>query len=134
MRRQFRLLALSIALAFLAGAGVPTTNAATKFSKEEAAVAKQLADAFNVQVLRIRSGEINGRPVYIVTVMNPAGDFNEAFQVTMLAVDKKSGALVSQIRQTSTGQRHTGAENRRSSVDASGIVIRQRTDRRRRQR
>ena len=130
MRRQIGLLTLSIALALVAGAGVPIANAATEFSTEEAAMAKKLADAFGVRVLRIRSDEISGTPVYIVTVMNPAGDFNSAFKVTTLAVDKKSGTLVSQIRQTSTGQRHIGAESRRSSADASGIVIRQRTERR----
>ena len=134
MRRQITLFALAIALTLAANASSFAANAPAKFSTEEAAAAKKLTDTYSVRVLRIRSGEINGTPVYIVTVMNPAGDFNSAFQVTTLAVDKNSGALISQVRQTSTGQRHSGAEGRRSSADASGTVIRQQTERRLRQR
>lgn len=105
MRRQFRLFALFIALMFAAGVSAPAANAATEFSPEEAAVAKKLTDTYGVQVLRIRPGEMNGTPVYIVTVMNPGGDFNAAFQVTTLAVDQKTGTLVSRLGQTSTGLR-----------------------------
>ena len=40
----------------------------------------------------------DGRAVFLVTVMNPGGDFNEAFQVTTLAVDVETGKLVSGYR------------------------------------
>lgn len=105
MPRKFGAFALFLALALSAGTGISDTHAAAELSEEEAAVAKKLEDAYGVRVLRIRSGEIDGLAVYIVTVMNPAGDFNEAFQVTTLAVDKKSGILVSRFRQTPTGPR-----------------------------
>lgn len=109
MQRQFTCVALSIALMFAAGVNAPRANAATQFSAEEAAVAKKLSDAYGVRVLRIRSGEMDGSPVYIVTVMNPGGNFNAAFQVTTLAVDRKTGALVSNFRRTSAVQSPAGA-------------------------
>jgi hypothetical protein len=130
MRRQFGAFALSIALTLAAGAGVSAADAAATFSKEEAAVAKKLEDAYGVRVLRIRSGDVDGTAVYIVTVMNPAGDFNAAFQVTTLAVGKSSGALISQYRQTPTGQRRSGAASRNPSGDISGTAMRRRTERR----
>lgn len=134
MRRQFGAIALFIALTLAGGSVASPTAAATEFSKDEAAIAEKLEGAYGVKVLHIRSGEINGTPIYIVTVMNPAGDYNTAFQVTTLAVDKTSGALVPQYRQTPTGQRHAGAESREPPTDASGAVIRQWTERRLRQR
>lgn len=134
MRRQISAFALLIALTFVAGSSVSPAKAAANFSKDETAVAKKLEAAYGVQVLRIRSGLIDGSAVYFVTVMNPAGDSNAALQVTTLAVNKTSGKLVSQYRQTPTGQRHSGAESRTPSTDVSGAAIRQRTWRRLRQR
>lgn len=133
MRRLFGLIAFSIALTLAVGLFAPFVKAAG-FRKDEAAVAKRLEDAYGVKVLRIRSGEMNGLAVYIVTVMNPAGDFNSAFQVTTLAVDKASGALVSQYRQTPTGSRRSGAESRTPPDDSSGMVMRRQTERRLRER
>jgi hypothetical protein len=55
-------------------------------------------------VLRVREALYDGRSVYIVTVMNPGGDFNEAFQVNTLMVDRRSGKLVSQFRPAMSGR------------------------------
>ena len=70
------------------------------------AVAKMPADEvkasiereYGVRVLRIVEVERAGRTVYAVTVINPGGDFNEAFQVNTLAVDPDTGALILQDR------------------------------------
>ncbi len=134
MQRQIRMVALFIAVTLASGASVASVNAATNFSKDEAAVAKRLEKTYGVRVLRIRSDVIDGTMVYVVTVMNPAGNFNGAFRVTTLAVDKASGQLVSQYRQTPTGQRYPATERRHTPSDVSGIAIRRRTERRQRAR
>ena len=59
---------------------------------------RQIEEAYGVEVLKVREGELDGRAVWLVTVMNPGGDFNEAFMVTTLAVDRETGQLVSTFR------------------------------------
>ena len=78
---------------------------------EEAAAAQVEAD-YGVEVLRVRAGTVDGRPVWLVTVMNPGGTSNSAFQVTTLAVDQATGQLVPAYRHG----RH-GAEGAGDSVD-----------------
>lgn len=134
MRRQSGLIALTIGLAFGGCMFASSVLAAKNFTEDEAQVANKLQKAYGVKILRIRPGQIDGKPVYIVTVMNPAGNSNAAFQVTTLAVDKNSGELVSQYRQTPTGQRHSGANSYNTPDDASGMIIRQRTEQRLRER
>lgn len=133
MRWKYGAIALSAALTVVAVLAPPGAKAAD-FSKDEAAIAKKLEDAYGVKVLRIRSGEVDGAPVYVVTVMNPAGNYNAAFQVSTLAVDKASGELVPQFRQTPTGQQVSGAESRYPPTDDSGAEMRRQTERRLRER
>ena len=74
------------------------------------------------QVLRISPGTADGRNVFVVTVMNPPGDFNEAFQVNTLVVDAETGRLVPQFRHLPSGQSFSGAARNvpnRQSPDAS---------------
>ena len=59
---------------------------------------KQVADDFGVRVLKVRRGTIAGKPVFLVTVMNPRGARNAAFQVNVLAVEVATGRLVSGFR------------------------------------
>jgi len=134
MQRQIGMVAILTAVTLATGVPVESVNAAAKFSKDEAVVANKLETTYGVEVLRIRSGVIDGMAVYIVTVMNPAGNFNGAFRVTTLAVDKDSGRLVSQYRQTATGPRHSASERREISSDNSGVEIRRRTESRLRER
>ena len=68
-------------------------------------VAKKIAAEFGVRVLKVRESRLDGAPVFLVTVMNPGGDFDEAFQITTLAVDVKTGKLVSGYRHLSSGLR-----------------------------
>lgn len=68
-------------------------------------VATKIAAAFGVRVLKVRESRLDGAPVFLVTVMNPGGDFDEAFQITTLAVDVKTGKLVSGFRHRSSGLR-----------------------------
>ncbi|MCH8997819.1 MAG: hypothetical protein IID48_06075 [Proteobacteria bacterium] len=87
-------LALSAALlAFALGAAPRPASALTG----EEAAARIEAD-YGVKALRVRPGTIDGTAVWLVTVMKPGGDSNDAFQVTILAVDRVTGALVPAFR------------------------------------
>lgn len=90
--------ALLLAAALAVTGPAPATAAVT-----EAEAAKSVAEAYDVRVLRVREGRIDGREVWLVTVMNPGGDFNEAFMVTTLAVDRQTGELVPAFRHGPSG-------------------------------
>ena len=81
---------------------VPHVAAAAETAQQ---VAKKVAAEFGVRVLKVRRSQIDGRAVFLVTVMNPGGDFDEAFRITTLAVDVKTGKLVSGYRHRSSGLR-----------------------------
>lgn len=87
-------------------------GAAAALTKEEAE--RKVAEAYGVEVIskKTRAGEIDGRPVWFLTVMNPGGDFNAAFQVTTLAVDRDSGELVPAFRHRPSGYELPGAGSR----------------------
>ncbi len=67
------------------------------------AVAAAIAEAYGVTVLRVVAIEEDGRSVFRVTMMNPGGDFDEAFQVNTLLVDADTGKLVSAFRHRASG-------------------------------
>lgn len=69
----------------------------------EAEAAKLIAERYAVEVLRVRAGEQDGRRVWLVTVMQPGGNRNSAFQVHVLAVDRESGELVPSFQHHSSG-------------------------------
>ncbi|NIA69509.1 hypothetical protein HBA54_12985 [Pelagibius litoralis] len=69
----------------------------------EEAAAKLITEQFGVEVLRIRAGDLDGRPVWFVTVMQPEGSSNATFQVHILAVDQESGRLLPSFRHRSSG-------------------------------
>jgi TctA family transporter len=57
-----------------------------------------VAERYRVEVLGIEAGTLDGRAVWVVTVMQPGGNSNGAFRVTRLAVDRESGALIPSFR------------------------------------
>jgi hypothetical protein len=59
--------------AFLA-ASLCCGTAAAEVTEQEAK--RQVEEAYDVEVLKVREGEIDGRAVWLVTVMLPQGDFN----------------------------------------------------------
>ena len=81
-------------------AGV-TDRAVAEVGETEAR--RQIEARFDVDVLRSEAGEIDGIPVWLMTVMNRGGDFNSAFQVNVLAVDQRSGELVPAFRHRPSG-------------------------------
>ena len=77
--------------------------ALSEMSKAE--VAKAVGETYGVTVLRVVAAEDDGRAVYLVTFMSPGGNFNEAFQVSTIAVDAATGKKVSQFRHGPSGYR-----------------------------
>ena len=78
-------------------------------------VAQKIEAGFGVRVLKVRRSQVDGRAVFLGTVMNPGGDFDEAFQITTLAVDVKTGKLVSGFRHLSSGLRGNQAPSYQTS-------------------
>lgn len=83
---------------FLASSVVPARAAVS-----EAEAARLIAERYAVEVLKVRAGERGGRKVWLVTVMQPGGNRNSAFQVHVLAVDRESGELVPSFQHHSSG-------------------------------
>jgi hypothetical protein len=77
------------------------SGGAQAIGKDEAA--QQIAERFAVEVLDVKSGEIDGQAVWLVTVMKQGGNRNDAFQVTRLALDRDSGALLPAFRHRASG-------------------------------
>ncbi len=95
-----RKVARALAAALLAGF-VVSGNAVAQVTDQEAK--RQIEDSYDVEVLRVREGEIDGRGVWFVTVMMPPGDSNAAFMVSNLAIDRQTGDLVPSFRHRASG-------------------------------
>lgn len=128
---MLRVLVIAVALAALAA----PANAADRTAKPAPAAqfhgdktaqhwAADLKKRYGVQVLSARRDQIDGRPVYHMTVMNPGGDFNGAFEVRTLVVDAASGELVSQFQHTDTGYQLALPADRTPRDDGLGTTIR----------
>lgn len=60
-------------------------------------VGRRIAEEFGVDVLEVTRAETEeGREAYAVRVMNPPGNYNAAFAVSVLLVDPSSGELLAQ--------------------------------------
>lgn len=84
-----------------APAAAPAAAVPTKPADE---VKRQIEKEYGVTVLRIRDlVREDGSSAYAVTVMNPGGDRNSAFEVSTLEVDARTGTLVPQFRHAADG-------------------------------
>ncbi len=101
MASSLKIARLAVSAALLAFALGAATRPAAALTGEEAA-ARIEAD-YGVKALRVRPGKIDGTAVWLVTVMKPGRDSNDAFQVTILAVDRTTGALVPAFRHEPSG-------------------------------
>jgi len=120
VRRGARLtIAASLAIAGFAA------NPTLALSPE--AVAGAVAQRFGVTVLRVTPIERDSKPLYSVVVMNPGGNFNEAFKATTLVVDPETGELVPQFRQENSGYDLPASPDRQPPVDDTGTAIRRET-------
>ncbi len=117
MRLRFLIRMLAPLVAAVAMWSAAVSQAAMSEDQVRTAIERD----YGVQVLRISPGTADGRNVFVVTVMNPPGDFNEAFQVNTLMVDAETGRLVPQFRHLPSGQSFSGAARNvpnRQSPDA----------------
>jgi hypothetical protein len=69
----------------------------------EAKARQEIEARYSVQVLRIQKAEEGKTPVFIIKVMNKAGNFNEAFQVNVVMMDRRTGKLIPQFQHTVSG-------------------------------
>ena len=89
------------------------------------AAARQLAEAYGVEPLRVREMRLeDGSLAYAVTVMTPGGDSNDAFLVTTLLVDARTGELVPQFRHTPTGHEFSDAPSNVPPTESDGPALR----------
>ena len=104
MARHRRLPAVAAAGLLLAAVAAPGALAPGALAQVGAeAAASQIAERFGVEVLKVQPGESDGRKVWLLTVMQPAGSGNASFQVNHLAIDQESGALVPSFRHRTQG-------------------------------
>lgn len=89
----------------------------------EAEVRQTIVDRYGVQVLRIEEVERDGVPVFILKVMNPAGNFNEALVVSTLLMNRQNGQLISQFRHGRSGVIDSAGARREVRED-SGPALR----------
>jgi len=89
------------AIAALAAAALLAGAAQAAVTPEE--VKKRIEAALPVQVLRVQPGEVDGKPAFLVRVMNKAKGGNDAFSVTTLAVDGETGQLIPAFRHRASG-------------------------------
>jgi len=106
------LIGLVLAMAVI----VSTVPAPAAAAAAMADAVRMVEEAFDVEVLRARAGEIDGRRVWLLTVMNRGGDFNAAFQVNTLAVDQETGKLVPAFRHGPSGYAPSGPDSRDDKV------------------
>lgn len=91
----------ALTVAGLVSGSLSVAPARAQVDRDQAAA--NIARDYDVEVLRVRPGEIDDMPVWFVTVIRPGGNFNTAFQVTTLAVDQASGELVPAFRHGPNG-------------------------------
>ena len=130
-RAEARFLGLPVALAvavILAAATASTPASAQRLTAS--AAAQQDADTYGVEALRVRELRMeDGRMAYAVTVMAPGGDTNNAFQVTTLLIDARTGDLIPQYRQTPTGHEISGAPSNVPPTEVDGPALRRLSNR-----
>lgn len=112
--------ALGLAAGIILSSAGPAA-AQTLMTESEARAA--LEEEYGVQVLRVEPGEQDGVPVFVVRVMNPGGNFNEAFQVNTLVINRQTGELVRQFRHGPSGMRGAGGA-RAGANENSGPILR----------
>ena len=113
LHRMRMTMALAMGLAVCAAFVADPSQAAV--SSEEAG--RKVAAQFSVEVLRVRAAVLDSTPVWLVTVMTPGGDNNDAFQVNTLAVDQDSGALIPSFRHGTSGYDLPGTLDRSTRIE-----------------
>lgn len=90
-----------VTLFALGGGSVCISPAMAQIAEDQAAA--RIEKEYDVKVLRVRPGEVDDVPVWMITVMQQGGNYNTAFQVTTLAMNRANGELVSSFHQGTHG-------------------------------
>lgn len=93
------IIGLALAGALSVASAIPAAQAADSAE----AAGKKVGERFDVEVLKVSPGDLDGRKVWLVTIMRPGGNRNSAFQVHVLAVDQETGTLVPSFRHSANG-------------------------------
>ncbi len=88
---------IAVAAVFGAALALGASPAGAALSADQ--VKRQVETRYGVTVLRIEAVTEQGRSAYAVTIMNPGGNFDEAFQVNTLVIDAETGRPIIQYRQ-----------------------------------
>jgi uncharacterized membrane protein YkoI len=97
-------------------------------SEEE--VRRLVQEGLGVDVLSAELVERDGQPVYALTVMNPPGDYNGAFMVRTLLVDRATGGLLGEVPHTPRAAApHLIQDAPAAGFEGSGPEIRRRSHR-----
>jgi len=124
-RRRCGLAALVTALLTAVVLAMTAAGAAAAVTKDEAV--KRVESQFGVKVLRVKAGEVDGRPVWFVTAMEQGGNSNSAFQVSTQAIDQETGELVPGYRAGMRGPDTPTAAGETPQVERQPDVLRSRT-------
>lgn len=91
----------------------------------EAQARAMVESTYGVRVLKSERSTLYGKTIYLLTVINPGGNDNAAFQVTRLAVDPISGRLVSGFRHRTSGYDYADGDRARTTDKQPTDVFRQ---------
>ncbi|GBD41375.1 hypothetical protein HRbin39_00756 [bacterium HR39] len=81
--------------------GLLAAGAVAALTPEQAA--ERVAERYGVEVLRVRELRIDHRRIYALTVVQPGGDRNGAFQIGELWVDSETGEPVPRLLHRAEG-------------------------------
>ena len=113
-------LAAALALTVLSGAAGAEV-------KSPAEIAAEIEKSRGVKVLKLQETTVEGRTAYIVTVMNPSGDSNSAFQVERILVDAETGAALPTLRHGPTGLSLVAGPEFKPTYEGDGPTMRRMT-------
>lgn len=68
-------------------------------------IKERIEQDYGVEVLGMRRIVRDGRPLYAVSIMSPAGNFNDAYQINVLLVDPETGRPIPLFRHGVSGYR-----------------------------
>jgi hypothetical protein len=114
-----------LSIAMLLAIAVATSAAAEV--KSPADITAELEQERGVKVLRLEETRVDGRPAYVVSVMNAAGDSNAAFQVERILVDAETGVAIQTYRHGPTGWSETAGPDFSPPHEGDGQAMRRMT-------
>ncbi len=117
---SWRVTARRLAAAAVFGAVLATGAAPGQAAMSADQVKRQVESAFGVRVLKVSPMKDAGQAAFAVVIMNPGGDFNEAWQVNTIVVDAQTGKLIRQFRHLASGISDAGHRRRETNAPLMG--------------